>query len=350
MPNLTPSSWDADYDPRPGGSGSLTYRVDNTGTALAPKGANIALVLSTNQDINNNDYLVIYEPIQYDLGPGAYVYRDEASAIRFNFPDEVDSGTYYMALVVDDTNILKESNENDNISLGSNTISIENSSPDLIVYSWYAAPWDNYGKWFLTYEVNNDGASAVTSSDWYVNLILDTDQRPGNGNEIYLFYETGQELLPGYQLYRDWENPAYFNIYEDMWGYSVPSGTYYMALWVDDLNAVAESNEINNGSYSWGTIPISSHYRSGLDKSSDNVEESGNDLTLEAYNGRTLPSKDLVWKKVKISKSSDGSIRMTGADIDIKPPQVGEGECSPSKSLSSKAKLIFPNTKKYLMQ
>lgn len=351
LPNLTVSSWNANYDPRPGGAGTLTYEVINSGAASAPKGANISLVLSKNQTINNNDYLVVYEPIQFDLEPGGSVFRDDARAISFNLPDGLDSGTYYMALWVDAMDQLSESNENDNISLGDSTVSIQNSSPDLIVNTWYAQPSDNFGNWALTYEVKNVGASAVTSTDWYVNLILDRDQTIGNGNEIYLFFETsGHTLNPGAYLYRDWSNPAYFNINEDMYGNSVPPGSYYVALWVDDLNTVAESNEINNGSYSWGKISIgASYYRAAASAKTPDAANNGETVTMSAYNGRTILPADGVWKKMDITPNSDGTTRMTSAGMKNQAPQMAEGEIEPSKSISAKAGAIFPSSGRYPM-
>jgi len=352
LPNLTVSSWDMDYDPRPGGAGTLTFRIDNTGTATAPSGADVTLVLSSDMNISSNDQLVVYEFIPFDLAPGEYAYRDNASALQFTFPENLGSGTFYAALCVDTMGAMQEANENDNISLGNGTISLQNTRPDLIVNSWYADTLDNLGNGYLVYEVCNAGASPVSSTDWYINLILDPDQITGNGNEIFLFYEKAEFTLePGNCVYRDSNAPAYFNLYEDWDGHTVPSGTYYAALWVDDLNSVAESNEINNGSYSWGTFPVANSLASTNNFAG--VEHEATVPTLNAYNGRGLPAnaakqnngfaaadKNLVWKKVTVTRNDDGTVRVMPAQDD---PQVHPGASIPTKTMSARARLVFPS-------
>ena len=348
LPNLTVSSWHADYDPRPNGSGTLTYEVINSGSGNAPSGADINLMLSDNENITSNDYYVVYEENPYDLGPGGSVYRDADNALSFNFPDQIESGVYYMALWVDDLGEVEESNENDNISLSNGTITIENSMPDLSVNTWYAE-WDGYGYGTLTYEIENSGVSAVTSTDWYINLVLDEDQIVGNGNEIFLFYEqTAFSLNPGAQIYRGTSNPAYFNLYFDYYGYSVPSGVYYMALWVDDLNSVDESNEFNNGSYSWGVVNVSSYY-GALASEDDEAPLSYTETSGKAYNGKKLPSKDVLMKKVMITKSSSGEITMQILNEDVSKTPEDYRSAFQTKQISSSTGLIFPSSERMPM-
>ncbi|MBF0377166.1 MAG: hypothetical protein HQK72_06760 [Desulfamplus sp.] len=316
LPNLTIVDWNASYDPRPRGYGELTYNVKNTGSGVAYAGADVSLLLSADTEFTINDDYVVYETIPFDLKTGESVYRDSNNSIPFMFPDQLNSGTYYMALWVDDMDILEESNEDDNISVGTTPINIENTLPDLQVNTWYAK-WDRYGNGTLTYEIINSGSSSTTSMDWDINLILDKDQVVGNENEIYLFYETTNFFLaPGEIVYRRTANPTYFNLYTTYDGYTVPSGTYYMALWVDDMNVESESNELNNGSYSSGTVRIGG--RSGLNSSqnrdsnrSDDTSTQGLDVEGSAYNGKVLPNANkLSWKKVEITRGEDGATTM----------------------------------------
>ncbi len=341
LPNLTVSSWSASYDPRPRGNGSLKYEVINTGSGTASSGAYINLMLSKNQEINGSDIYIVYEQIPFDLSSGESVYRDDTNALSFNFPDSIEPGIYYMALWVDDLGQVAESNEKDNVSLGSGTVMIENSLPDISVNSWYAE-WDGYGDGTLTYEVENTGVSVISSTDWYINLILDKDQTLGNGNEIFLFYEqAGFALSPGGKIYRDNSVPAYLNVYKDIHGNNVPAGVYYMALWTDDLNIIDESNELNNGSYGWGTLTVSSYYRKTLNASAAN---SG-----KAYNGKRLPPRDIVMKKVIITKKMSGGIKMQM----LKEKSVKTTEPSRTsfltKQVSSSTGIIFPSSKRVPM-
>ena len=345
LPNLTVNSWEITYDPRPDGSGKLTYIVANTGTGVALAGADVSLVLSKNAVITTNDYYVVYEDIPFDLQPGSTVYRNASNSISFRFPDQLEAGIYYMALWVDDLNEVIESNENDNISKAGDTITIENTLPDLSVNSWYA-DWDGSGNGSLIYEVSNNGASTTRTTSWDINLILDPDQTLGNGNEIYLFYETaGYYLEPGHMIYRNSASAASFNLYRDYSGNIVPSGVYYLALWVDDLNKENESNEYNNGSYSWSTVNIST-YQARPDKAESKMIYLGKDIinsssksSWKAYNGRKLPSKNIALQKVEVRRTAGGIMTMNVLDTNIMAGTVPK-----TKKISSKAKLIFPST------
>ena len=346
LPNLTVGTWHATYDPRPRGSGELTYTVVNSGAQTAYAGANINLMLSKNTEITYNDYYVIYETIPFDLAPGESVYRDSSNAISFQFPDQLEPGVYYMALWVDDLDAIAESNDSDNISLGDGTVTIQNSLPDLSVNTWYAR-WDGNGNGSLTYEVSNNGASATTSTTWDVNLILDQDQTVGNGNEIYLYFEdAGYVLRPGEYIYRDSGTSASFSLYTDAFGRQVPSGRYYMGLWVDDLNQVDESNETNNVSYGWDTVSISSGY--GAEPavaSAAYIKGTSASTPGKIYNGKKLPPKSLMFQKVEISRSArDGSVAIKPMGVKIRP----QSQPAP-KIIRSRSHLIFPSAAKLPM-
>jgi len=350
LPNLTVSSWNTSYDPRPRGSGTLTYDVINNGSGTAALGADINLILSSNSEITSSDYYVVYEEIPFNLLSGGSVYRDSSNALSFTFPDQIDSGVYYIALWVDDLGEVAESNEKDNISLGSSSIIIENSLPDLSVNSWYA-DWDRYGNGILTYEIENSGVSPVTSTNWYINLILDVDQTAGNGNEIFLFYEKAAFYLnPGSTIYRDKSHAARFKLYVDQYGASVLPGIYHMGVWVDDLNTIDESNELNNSSYSWGIVNVLS-YPGALKTTSseDNHSTFGSELSGKAYNGKKLPPADLVMKKVMITRGTSGEINMQMLDDDpIKNTETSRSDFQ-TKEISSGTGLIFPSSERIPM-
>lgn len=338
LPNLSVSSWEITYNPRPGGAGELVYVVANTGTGTAAAGANVNLILSENAVISSNDYYVVYEDIPFDLEPGYTVYRNENNSISFRFPDQLRSGVYYMGLWVDDLNEVTESNENDNISMGSGTLTIENTLPDLNVNSWYAT-WDGYGNGSLTYEIANIGGTTTRTTLWNLYLLLDGDQTMGNGNEIILFYESAGFLIPPNQvLYRDAGSAAYFNLFYDYLGYAVPPGTYYMALLADGLNAEAESNEYNNQSYSWGTVTIPGYSYSPA-KQAGQVMVSGN-----AYNARDISRQNIAMQKVEISRSADGGVSMK-----LLEPMVKARSLPKEKRLTSGSRLIFPVTNRLPM-
>ncbi len=160
-------------------------------------------------------------------------------------------------------------------------------------------------------------------------------------------------------------------MYQTQNGNSVPSGTYYMALWVDDRNVEAESNELNNGSYWWDPVRIGSGYRSSLstlnslstrnygDSDDDNIVDysavaeaaSGVMETGKAYNGRKLPPQDLIWKKVEVVRTMNGFARLKAVDEPTEQKMaVRKSTSGYSKKISARTKVIFPTASSIEMQ
>lgn len=373
LPNLQVRSWNATYDPRPRGRGQLQYSVANTGTGIAPSGADVNFMLSENSRISSTDHFVVWETIPFDLRPGRAATRDQDNQLDFSFPDGLPEGTYWMAVWVDDFDVVEESNEDDNVSLGEGRVTIENTLPDLYVRKWYAE-WDGYGNGTLTYEVENIGKSSVPHGDWDINLVLSPDETIGiGGNEIFLFYEASTYALdPGANVYRDDSSPAYFNIYQDAFGDSVPSGLYYMAVWVDDLEFVEESNELNNYSLGGNLIDISyasssvaatdgdrahspvvasADGASALVKQSPFVQPTRQVLN-RLYNGHELPTHDALVKKVRIERTPQGGMSLTVAE-DTSPSLLSEDgdEGLPSRTQQRRSAdtVIFPIVEEFFM-
>jgi hypothetical protein len=333
LPNLEIKTWSADYSPRPGGSGMLRFEIANTGNAVAHAGAYVNLMLSVDERMSSDDVFVIYEPIPFDLLPGEVAYRDDNNALSFFFPDTLQPGTYLMAVWVDDLDSVAESEEGDNVSFG-DPVRIENSLPDLVVNSWYA-DW-YFGTGTLIYEVVNQGAG-VAPGGWDVNLMLSPDYVLGDVEDIYLAYETTPwDLATGESVYRDWADPLYFDVSQ------VPMGVYYMALWVDDQQQVAESNERNNES--WGWEPVFFGFGSGLlGATPDAEQETPGEAPFgptRQYNGRRLPDDAQVYR-VQILSAADGSRELKVLES-IAGPRRGSTELLPTKRNAAVNPRLFP--------
>ncbi len=117
--------------------------------------------------------------------------------------------------------------------------------PNLQVETWSASYDERLGgSGSLEYSIINTGMGTVPANAVDVNLMLSTDADLSS-NDIYVVYETiPLDIGPGESVYRDQENniPFYFPD-------NIPTGIYYMGVWVDDLNRVPESNEYDNISF-----------------------------------------------------------------------------------------------------
>jgi len=346
LPNLEVTDWTAEYDGTPGGAGSLQWTVTNVGTATAPAGVNVSLVLSPDANFTASDTYVVYEEIPFQLEAGENAFRDEGNFIEFNFPGELEAGEYFAALWVDDRDDVVESNEDDNLSPADSLIEIVNTLPDLEVLSWYTV-WDLSGDGFLTYDVINNGASRA-HGDWLVTFALTPNEIIGDGDEIFLFGENADfELDPGDEVFRDDSSPGTFSLFFDFLGDRVPVGVYYLALWLDPDDSLRESNEDNNASFSWGTVGIGSGSGLRSQASSQDAVTSTDDHPIdagEAYNGKILPSSAV--RKVRISETADGSRKMEFLDKGAGAtgsPRVKPAEARRrSKWARARQQVIFP--------
>jgi hypothetical protein len=253
-----------------------------------------------------------------------------------------------MAAWADAWNAVVEANENDNISPSTSLVDIVNTLPDMQVGSWYAN-WDDFGNGALTYDLNNTGAS-VASPGWLVTLALSPDDIIGDGDEIFLFSEsTILNVEAGGRLYRDDSAAVGFSLYYDVFGNPVPDGVYYISLWLDPNGWLAESNEINNASLSWGTIGIDNNW---LTATSEPALASSTDTGLaiagEAYNGTTLPAREGSVRKVRLSTLADGTRQMEPLPQAVSSPGDGAaqpaGPAAPSKIARARQQVIFPVT------
>lgn len=353
LPNLEVKTWSASYDASPGGSGSLQYEVINSGTATAAAGWYVNLMISKNQSITPDDTYVVYETIPGETRPGGGWHRDDQNPISFKFPDSLTPGTYYMALWLDDLNSVTESKEDDNVSFGSHTVDIANALPDLQVNTW-SANWSNSsGDGTLTYEILNSGGTDAQPG-WDINLVLSPNQVIGDNDEWFLYYYTTTTALPpGYVTYRDESNPASFNLFVSMLsGKTIPAGTYYMALWVDDTNKLSEANESNNYSLGDNLITINNSFAPmrGEEANTGQMKPqvfgdppNGTDATGRAYNGRKLPSgKVLAIQKVRIDKTLAGALKMEVIGDTEEPGIKAEEQHVFSKTIRSQDEAVFP--------
>jgi len=134
-----------------------------------------------------------------------------------------------------------------------------NNLPNLQVQDWEVS-YDPKpgGEGQMQYSVINTGVGSV-SDGFNVTLMLSKNMTISS-NDIYVVYEhissalIDADLATGDSVYRDQDNTIGFRFPD-----YVQAGTYYMGVWVDDLNMVEESNENDNFSFGERRVDIANN-------------------------------------------------------------------------------------------
>ncbi len=303
LANLQIDSWSISYYGQAGGDGTLQYSVTNSGNTTAPEGINVGLFFSKDKYLNSSDFYIVFEEVPFEIEAGTNIYRDDTNELPFNFPDNLEAGTYYMGLLVDDVNEVDESYETDNLSWGDGPAEIEAINlPDLSVDSWWLS-WEENGDATLEYSITNIGTVATSVTGWHTALVAHEQYDITQGYAHFLYSESAVSILePNFKLYRDSFNPAYFSVLKDVTNTNLPVGEYYLSLLADPLNLVEESNVYNNRSMSYTKLDISvSQSKSKTNTESDKLVKSG-----RAFNGRNISSSKVATKKVEVAINDKG--------------------------------------------
>lgn len=358
LANLQIDSWSIEYYGQAGGDGTLQFDVTNSGNTTVPEGVNIGLFLSKDESINSSDIYVAFEEVPFEIEAGTSVYRDDTNELSFNFPDNLEAGTYYMGLLVDDINEVVESNENDNILWGESTADIEAINlPDLSIDSWWLN-WEANGDATLEYSVSNIGTAAISVIGWHTALVAHEQYDITKGYAHFLYSEPSISILePNFRLYRDSFNPAVFNVLKDVTDTSLPVGAYYISLLVDPLNLVEESNDYNNSSMSYTKLDIvDAQSKSKNNIKSDKLVKSG-----RAFNGRKISPSKVATKKVEVVFNDKGQKVIKVLDDVVQAKSVSKYRKKPvelklsidkenniskilTKKIESRNKRIFPTS------
>ena len=124
--------------------------------------------------------------------------------------------------------------------------------PNLKVVDWdvnYDPKAGGQGSW--SWEVINAGTRrAPAGAD--VNLMLSVDQKMDPSDWYVVYEEIADPLAPGESARRTPDNAMTFAIPD-----SLTAGSYYMAVWVDDLQEIEESDETDNSSFADQPVEIS---------------------------------------------------------------------------------------------
>ena len=186
-----------------------------------------------------------------DLGVGP----DSSSAQTYTVPASLNTGTYFLALVVDDLDEVAEDNENDNVLWATQPLTVQGANlPDLTWLSvsfspTAASPGDSLT---LSDTVRNIGSQAAGVARLGVYLSLD-GQVDASDTLVSFRSLTGLDVN---------------QTNSDSGTVTLPSnladGTYQVLWMADDLEQVSETDESNNVQPGLGTLVIGSGGGSSL--------------------------------------------------------------------------------------
>jgi hypothetical protein len=205
---------------------------------------------------------------------------------------------------------------------------------------------------------------STTRTDWDINLILTFSEDPNDGG-YYLFYEhVDYQLEPGSYVYRSGDSAAGFSLFYTQSGSPIPSGTYYMSLWVDDQGLEQESNEINNLSVGNSQVTLTNDsYRPSGATQQESLKKIASDSSSgmralafdgrgeairHSFNGRRIPDTGVLMRKVRIADQADGTRTLILMDDDkpVSAQQTGvmSGEKKYNKVIHAADQAVFPHS------
>ena len=242
--DLTPTNIQGPTTMWPGSIANITYSVGNVGSTDADA-MRVDFYLSADALITTTDVFMarVTSPAITGGSGGTYT-------ITTTVPQSVPTGTYYLGVIVDSTNLIGETNEANNVlAAAATTLVTDGDRPDLTLYGLNAPLTGNAGASInISWRIRNIG-EAATPGTFTNHFYLSLDQTPST-SDIYVgeYVETGN-LLPGADLYRS----TILTIPS-----TVASSSYYLWATADAASAIVETTETNNFVFANNPINLSS--------------------------------------------------------------------------------------------
>ncbi len=251
---------------------NISESVRNAGLNPAPT-FQVAVYLSTDATYDVNDRLLGFRSLA-SLGAG------ETSSVTnqpFQLPSDLGAGVYHLLLFVDDSNLAPETNENNNVLVASGSLGVTVPPlPDLVGESVAFSPGTVTAGGALTVNetVRNTGTAA--SGSFRVGIYLSPNPSVTTSDTLL-----GSRVVNGLGAGQTSGSNAPYTV-----PVGLPSGTYFVGVFVDDLIQVVELSEGNNVQMASGTMnySISSNPMANLTMDSIDVNlgsvEVGNNLSI----------------------------------------------------------------------
>jgi subtilase family serine protease len=207
---------------------NVSYTIANTGNATA-KASITKYYLSSDGIFDPSDSYLGDDSVSA-LGVGATLNKTDSFVLNTS----LENGIYYFLAIADSTNVVAETNENNNLIY--QTITINNvDQPDLIIAPLAGSLVANRGSNLsLSYTIENQGSLAAQASTTKFYLSTDTIL---DSNDIFLFSDAVEPLA---------SNTTSLEQANIAIGNNLNTGTYYLLAQADSESVITENDETNN--------------------------------------------------------------------------------------------------------
>jgi subtilase family serine protease len=226
---------------------NLTFDVANLGGSTNTP-FNVSFYLSGDQTINGSDFLlrtITIDPLAANSSTGTLTLTQDLLLPGINNSFWKGDGNYFVGMVVDSANGIRETNEANNVSIDSVQI-VNTQKADLTAKTFNViAPSANAGdRVNLEFDISNLGGP--TNAPFSISFYLSADKVIGGSSDQLLRTITIDPLAANSStgLLTLTEDLLLPGINDSFW--SNGNNTYYIGMQIDSGNAIAEISETNN--------------------------------------------------------------------------------------------------------
>jgi subtilase family serine protease len=222
---------------------TVVERVVNHGVVSA-EGFRVATYLSSNPIVSTSDLLLGTRVIS-SLAPGT---EDEAIS-QYTLPAGISTGSWTLAVIADDTDVLLEPNEGDNLLLAPGHLDVTGSPephPDLLVSSLSFSPnsLQPGGQLSVQSIARNEGD--LSAASFQVGFYLSEDDVIESTDHLI-----GQRTVNNLGIDQGSAQSFFYTLDANF-----PVGVYHFGAIADFAEVVAESDESNNTKLAIGTVEV----------------------------------------------------------------------------------------------
>ena len=215
----------------------IEYQVVNSGSTTTPNNSwQDTFYLSVDDQLDPENDILLGNVSRSGRLRDRQSYSQNAS---FILPDGIE-GEYFVFAVTDSNNQVFELDNENNIRLSDETITVVSTPADLVVTNFSAPNTAETDRGLLVeWTVENQGEGDTAVSNWSDRLIASTDDQIGNGDDVILGTFSHQGLIDVGESY---DRSETINLPINL------SGDYNLFLVTDNNNRVFETVEDNNTS------------------------------------------------------------------------------------------------------